>query len=239
MNEYRAKLIGSRREKAKLVRRLYEESELPIHKRRTWIAEKTGLPSSSVYELLNDPDGVLARERKARRDGECVDCGRPTKNSGSLYYPKRCQTCRIAYDKANKRWTREAIIASICTWADLYGKPPSAKAWNTSLSIPRDWERHQTGLYPCCTTVVDEFGSFSAGLLAAGFESEHPLAGKPRKRVSPEEYREIARLHKQHMAWQEIAQRFGITRNAAQQRYLYYATRKKNARTNNPSRERG
>lgn len=42
------------------------------------IARRTGLASSFVYELLNDPDGTKAKLRKDRNRKPCVECGKPT-----------------------------------------------------------------------------------------------------------------------------------------------------------------
>lgn len=42
------------------------------------IARRTGLASSFVYDLLNDPDGTKAKLRKDRNRKPCVECGKPT-----------------------------------------------------------------------------------------------------------------------------------------------------------------
>ncbi len=189
------------------------------------IVERLGVSRSYAYELLNDPDGSRARERKARYAGRCVDCGKPTNNSGSVP-PERCRQCRVAFVKANKRWTREAIILAIQSWAALYGTPPTANAWLMSVKCSsRNRERFHAGSYPHTTEVGRMFGSFSAGLRAAGFESRCPLAGKPRNRVAPEDYVELVRMRDDGAGWREIGERFGITPPTALARYQRY-TRK-------------
>lgn len=57
------------------------------------IARRTGLCSSFVYELRNDPTGEKAQERKERARGKCVDCGGRTYDRKTV----RCDACRKAF----------------------------------------------------------------------------------------------------------------------------------------------
>lgn len=58
------------------------------------IARRTGLASTWVYELLNDPDGSRAKARKDRNRKPCPECGKPT----APETPKT-DLCRGCYDK--------------------------------------------------------------------------------------------------------------------------------------------
>jgi hypothetical protein len=60
-------------------------------------------------------------------------------------------------------WTTERIIEAIQAWAREHGKPPAAKDWLA------------TGVgHPSNATVRDRFGSWNAGLEAAGFWRRGP-----------------------------------------------------------------
>jgi DNA invertase Pin-like site-specific DNA recombinase len=57
----------------------------------------------------------------------------------------------------NYPWTDAAIIAALHDWARTHGQPPKAREW-----------RRATPDQPCMETVRCHFGSFKAGLTAAG-----------------------------------------------------------------------
>lgn len=83
-----------------------------------------------------------------------------------------------------KRWTREAIIEKIQEWAALYGEPPRAADWNPSSAkwSGAEWrvERYQAGDWPSLNAAKAPFaGSFTAAIVAAGFEPTKP--GPPRQ----------------------------------------------------------
>jgi hypothetical protein len=63
-------------------------------------------------------------------------------------------------------WGREEIIAAIQAWSERYGNPPSSASWQ------KNTEDH-----PGCARVGAVFGSWSAGLEAAGFDGRRRAPG--------------------------------------------------------------
>lgn len=56
------------------------------------IAERLRISKTYAYELIDDPTGARARERKQRLCGTCVECGGPTSyDVGGP--PERCRDC--------------------------------------------------------------------------------------------------------------------------------------------------
>lgn len=62
-------------------------------------------------------------------------------------------------------WTAEQIVAAIRRWAADHGRPPTYSEW--APGDPR-------GRRPCSLTVLNRFGSWAAGLRAAGYEPGRP-----------------------------------------------------------------
>lgn len=150
------------------IRRLRDDEGLLLRE----IAERLGIAISTVQDYYTDPDGSKARARKAKNHGVCIDCGAETRNSGSAkYVPERCRACFDARPK--KYWTRERIIEAICEWVAEYGEPPTAMQWSPSQArrAGLGWmaERWESGEWPVLTTVQKAFGSWNAGIAAAGF----------------------------------------------------------------------
>lgn len=56
------------------------------------------------------------------------------------------------------RWTREAIIAAIQRWAELYGEPPKQRAWSRGGAD-----------HPSSSRVKQVFETWSAAIVGAGF----------------------------------------------------------------------
>lgn len=110
------------------------------------IAERLGISRSYVSELLRDPEGHLARERKDSYGGACIDCGARTNgNDGRNKTPERCAACRAEYEFAGRMWTPEAIIAAIQRWAREHGgAPPRASDW---ARRPPDWAPYLSQVY--------------------------------------------------------------------------------------------
>lgn len=72
-------------------------------------------------------------------------------------------------------WDRERIIHAIQEWAASHGgTPPSKRDWNSGGKGHPD---RRVGVHPATETVVGHFGSWSAGLHAAGFTPRAP--GRP------------------------------------------------------------
>lgn len=139
------------------------------------IGERLGVSLKAAHEWATDPDGSLRDARKARYRGKCVDCGGPTDGSDPRAPSLRCRECSRRHQHADRLWTPEAIVCAIQQWADEHGGiPPAAQEWNAGYMSKRAQatklaEFHRGG-YPSVTTVVNEFGSWNAGIRAAGFE---------------------------------------------------------------------
>ena len=93
--------------------------------------------------------------------GTCIDCGAPTNGSDGRgpNAAKRCIPCRLRWQHENARWTKEAIVAAMRSWAVEHGSPPDADDWRVQGGRP----------VPSLTTVQYVFGTWSDGLEAAGF----------------------------------------------------------------------
>lgn len=141
------------------------------------IAERVGLAKSTVHDLLLDPTGEKARERKRRYEHPCVDCGKTVNPNGLQRRSGRCRDCAGAHERAlSRRW----IIASFQEWEELFGVPPAVTDWNTAQARAKGRvdkvERYEsTGRpWPAVTLVQENFGSWNAGRAAAGFDTFEP-----------------------------------------------------------------
>lgn len=127
------------------------------------------------------------RCRKTKYSASCLDCGAPLNGSDGRgpNAPARCFACARVYDGARRKvWTRERIIAAIQEWATVYGEPPASPDWNPYHARVEfgDLERaarfeDANGRWPSSQTVIDEFGSWNAGIAAAGFAPRPPGGG--------------------------------------------------------------
>ena len=109
--------------------------------------------------------------------GNCR-CGAPIDKSNGAKSSTACVTCANA-DRTF--WTRELLIQKIQEWAERYGRPPGAMDWEPSsvrrhpdisaATKARKVKRFRDGDWPYTSYVVKRFGSWRAGLRAAGFES--------------------------------------------------------------------
>jgi hypothetical protein len=140
------------------------------------IATDLGVGVSTVIRWL-DPDYnerqlVAVRDRKRGYAGACADCGKPTSGcNGPGLAPLRCVACTADYRRV---WTREVVIEAIRLFVDRYGRIPTAQEWSPALA--RQGYRddladrfYAEGCWPTVTTVKDLFGSWNAGMTAAGF----------------------------------------------------------------------
>lgn len=78
---------------------------------------------------------------------------------------------------ATPRWTRDQLIERMRAWADEHGQPPTSGGW----------QKHKAdGEWPTTTHVQKEFGSWSAGITAAGLNGV-PTGGpqRPARVVAP------------------------------------------------------
>lgn len=149
------------------------------------IASQLGISRSYASELDVDPDGSRARARKDSYQGVCIDCGGPTTGGeGVSQQPRRCDACQRAYQRSDEGraavtyWTRDRIVEAIRWWVNEYGEPPAIPDWSPSrasalfdLARTRRAERLiAEKRVPWSTTVICHFGSWNAGIVAAGFE---------------------------------------------------------------------
>lgn len=98
---------------------------------------------------------------------------------------------RLGFEKPLAAWTPERVIAEMRRWADLYGGAPAAHHWNPAQMRWRnrayaegravgrfsdetmaeiDRRHREDGPWPTTSTVLKVFGSWNAGIVAAGFE---------------------------------------------------------------------
>ena len=137
----------------------------------TEIAIHLGLSHSYVYELLNDPNGAVAKERKHRYDGVCEICGCPIYGgNGRAKAPTRCKTC--SEQTRERKWSRELIIEAIREWARRRGQAPKAREWRRQHIIDPDGYE-----FPNATLVYSRgiyFDSWAEAIEAAGFPRPYP-----------------------------------------------------------------
>jgi hypothetical protein len=108
----------------------------------------------------------------------CLDCGKPTNGSDGRRDEPRCLRCAAVKAGAEKTiWTRDAILAAIHAWADVYGEPPAAPDWrpNNARNQLHDDARARrfedaNGRWSWADTAIREFGSWNAAIAAAGYE---------------------------------------------------------------------
>lgn len=158
----------TRQEKVAIARHLAERG---LNQGR--IAAEMGVARTTVQGWLGDPDGSKLRARKDSYRGTCVDCGGPTDGSnGPGSAPERCCHCA---PRAAMTWTGETIVAAIQRWARLHnGAPPTSYEWNPAMG--RSGRARRPLDY---SAVQREFGSWSEGIRAAGFE--RLAVGRPRR----------------------------------------------------------
>lgn len=116
----------------------------------------------------------------------CVDCGKQL-NGSDGNGPKaaiRCVKCAATHSGELRRiWTRDEILDAIRRWERINGEPPRITNWNPTRA--RDIGRpensvvylrgrkgvtpQKAGEWPNVNTVIREFGTWNAGIEAAGF----------------------------------------------------------------------
>lgn len=76
-------------------------------------------------------------------------------------------------------WTRETIVDAIREFKRIYGRPPGAWDWNPAQA--RQYGHHEfserfyaDACWPHVNTVQDMFGTWNAGIAAAGFTPKRP-----------------------------------------------------------------
>lgn len=130
------------------------------------IAAVFGVSISYACELLNDPTGSRAKARKDRYRGTCKTCGESTTGcNGADSAPDICSDCMAQRLHDERHWTPGRIIEAIQTWHRERGQPP----------LSTDWQKANRGRrFPSVGKVRHEFGSWRAGIEAAGFQCVEP-----------------------------------------------------------------
>lgn len=147
------------------------------------IAAAMGVSRAYAYELLNDPKGEGSRARKDRYRQPCVDCGAMTSGCNGLRDTPRCVTCANRKNGRGKTvWTREKIIAAIREWAAEHGEPPAGADWNANQARRLGDEARARRFeddprWPWFSIVTRAFGSWNAGIRAAGYTPRIPHGG--------------------------------------------------------------
>lgn len=152
------------------IRRLREDEGLMWRE----IGERLGLARNTVFAYYKDPTGEQDRARKARYERPCDVCGK-TVNPNGLRSEAMCARCAGVIRRAG---SRQWILDSFAEWNARFGAPPSALDWNLALARTRrycGWKAERcerTGRkWPSVTLVQAHFGSWNAGLEAAGFKA--------------------------------------------------------------------
>jgi transposase-like protein len=187
------------------------------------IAEELGVAKSTLHQWFYDADGSKLAARKVGYRGACVDCGSPTNGSaGPGKASTRCTPCHVVYEGER---SREWLIDTIRAWADSHGGiPPAAWDWNASAADAvgeHDRARiAREGGWPTTGAVQGAFGSWNAGIEAAGFEPTLPGC-YGRAGESPEVCAEICARYDAGESVKSLAAEYGISVNG-----IYYRINK-------------
>lgn len=185
------------------------------------ITARLGISTSSAHAYAADPAGEKDRARKAKVFGLCPDCGAKLVNGGSAIPPgTRCTACKNERVKADsRRW----ILDSIAEWAERFGAPPGAMDWNPAhaRAAGLHWkvERYESTErpWPSVTLVQNRFGSWSAGIAAAGWEPRR--SGEyGRDGEQPAIVTETIALYRSGLTLAEVGDRLGVSWSAIQHR---------------------
>lgn len=150
------------------------------------IAERLGVGRSMVGDLLCDPSGDMARARRHKHHGTCVDCGAPTYNGGSISEPLpiRCQGCerdhphtleraRRGTGRSHLKWTDEKLFTML-RWAAQRVDGPLTTNKYVDL-------RATYAFLPSMATITHRFG-WKEALAAAGLPTTSTPATSSRLR---------------------------------------------------------
>jgi hypothetical protein len=113
------------------------------------IAHELGVTPGTVYKYL--------------RASMCPDCGAPVVTPTAT----RCPACS-ARENIKPRFDREETIALMRAWADETGDAPMTPEWMPTADQRTKWGSEYPR-WPSNRTVVTHFGSWNAGVQAAGF----------------------------------------------------------------------
>jgi hypothetical protein len=143
-------------------------------------------------EVLPPPKRSSGRQRKWCTDRcrkqtlysrPCIDCGAALNGSDGHKGATRCKPCAARVSgAARKVWTPAAVILAIQEWAAEHGEPPALPDWSATharaINDEARAERYERALAagecPGYTSVIRAFGSWNAGIAAAGFTPRAP-----------------------------------------------------------------
>lgn len=186
------------------------------------IGKQLGVSATTVRRWLDPEYEERSRAAnlaaKKRRTGTCIDCGGITRYSGHGEQDgcsTRCVPCRKEFARASDQqqyWTRERLIDAIQRWVAEHGEPPAVPDWcPTSARYLGDetraqrFENYPPRTYPWFVTVVRRFGSWNAGIAAAGYTPRVAHGGdgnQLRRRIYKEQPEQLTttlnRVYKQH-----------------------------------------
>lgn len=138
------------------------------------IGERLGVSLKTVHEWITDPDRSKRKARLEQYRPTCRRCGVKLNGSdgpNSEHRPQHCVPCNgLITREQSVRW----VIESVREWIDLFGQPPTATDWNPAAArlVGRlDLAERTLGTerpWPSPTLVIERFGSWNAGLRAAG-----------------------------------------------------------------------
>lgn len=149
------------------------------------IAERLGISRSYASELAADPDGSRGAARKKGYGGVCERCGARTDgSSGRRRAPRLCGSCSRARQRAEKRWTAEAVTDAIRRYADRHGRPPTATEW--LRADPANGYPAVTSCYRSSTRSGAPFGSWGEAIEAAGYPRPKPGQAPGQRWWTPE-----------------------------------------------------
>lgn len=176
---------GPSPERLALVAKVRELRDRPDPLTHRQIAVELGISRSYANALDLDPDGSKTRVRKDSYGGTCVDCGARTDGSnGASLAPERCGSCSRAKQKAEKTWTRDAVISAIQRFAVEHGRPPTSIDWihaDPDRGYPNRGSVYRTSTNPGCP-----FANWADAIEAAGF----PRPPRGRARITASRARE-------------------------------------------------
>jgi hypothetical protein len=152
------------------------------------IAEQMGISKSYASDLISDPDSAKLTARRDTYRRPCSSCGKLMYGSDGLG-PRAPEHCAACVGEARQIWTKEKIIVAIREFADRYGRPPSAWDWNPHMALNGGtvsvYDRFYTdGCWPYTHYVQERFGSWNAGIAAAGFTPRRPGQRGPGRKIA-------------------------------------------------------
>lgn len=99
--------------------------------------------------------------------GTCRRCGATTNGYGGP--GTASDLCVHCAPKETARWTCDAIVTAMRSWAAEHGRPPVAGDWSQTLARQRN-RPARSGEFPATSMVLYVFGSWNAAVESAGLE---------------------------------------------------------------------